>query len=308
MTVSVVIPTFRRPDYLQRAIRSVVDNDLRPDEIIVAATNGDDATARCIKELQSDGSIGSTVRAVWVDEPGFIPPIEAGFQAAKGDIIATIDDDVTVPPHWLRALLAAFAEPTIGVVGGRVIVPGRPAPRLRGREGKLSWYGKHWGNVAWRTEPGDVSSVMECNWAWRRAAWERVRIDRALAQDDSSMYGLDLTLQARRAGYRIAFDPRADVEHHLGPRADGLDRADRSERAISYSTNYTYLMLKHLPRWRWPPFLAWWLLVGDRGSPGVLLGAFDLLTRPPTARVLLRAALSGKLRGIRRYARRRDTA
>jgi GT2 family glycosyltransferase len=139
---------------------------------------------------------------------------------------------------------------------------------------------------------------MECNWAWRRGLLTSLKFDPILNFDDASMYGLDLCLLAKDKGFRVVYDPRAAVYHHVAPRALALNRADRPRRAFAYSRNYTYVMLKHLQWWRQPIFLAWWFLIGERGSWGlgaVLAEAFS--GRLPPSRDVW-AALRGKVEGI----------
>ncbi len=45
----------------------------------------------------------------------------AGIAAARGQIIAFTDDDVTVTPNWLEYIKAGFADPLVAVVTGLVL-------------------------------------------------------------------------------------------------------------------------------------------------------------------------------------------
>ena len=125
-----------------------------------------------------------------------------------------------------------------------------------------------------------------------------LQFDPILNFDDASMYGLDLCLQAQGKGWRVIYEPRARVHHHVAPRPPGLDRADRPRRSFAYSRNYTYIMLKHLPWWRWPIFMAWWFLIGERGSWGLAAVLADFWRgRFPQFREVW-GALTGKVKGI----------
>ena len=297
---TVVIPTYRRPAPLLDCIRSLIEGSLVPDEILVIGRQGDAQTAETLK-TGAEACPGRTLlRSGWVTEPGHLPPVQKGVALAAGDIVVFVDDDVTVTSDWLEYLLAPFSDPKVGVVGGRVITPAAPAPRLKGRPGCTSWYGKHWGNVASieGCAPLDVHAVMEGNSAWRRELLVSLKFDPVLNFDDASMYGLDLCLQARSQGYRVMYEPRALVYHHAAARPMSLERDDRPRRGFSYSRNYTYIMLKHLPWWRRPVFLAWWFLVGERGAWGVAALVADSVTgRLPSARDVW-SAIRGKLRGV----------
>ncbi|MGH9703071.1 MAG: glycosyltransferase family 2 protein [Candidatus Acidiferrales bacterium] len=299
--VSVVIPTYRRPAALLDCLRSLLQGTEQPAEIIVAGRLGDSDTEQAIAKFTSTENSGVIVHPVWVTVPGHIPPVEAALCSASNELLAVIDDDVTVQPDWLEKIVPHFSDPAIGVVGGRVIVPGAPIPRLKGRPGRVSWYGKHWGNVASMDgeETVEVDTVMECNWVWRRDLLRSVQFDPVLKFDDSSMYGLDLTLQAKEKGFRIAYDPNLVVLHHIAPRTDELDRANRPRRIFSYCRNYTYIMLKRSPWWRRPIFLSWWLLIGSHGAWGPLGLAADVLIHGRRNDRHSWAAFRGMLEGAR---------
>ena len=295
LPVSVVIPTYRRPGPLTDCLRSLVPGSQRPHEIIVVGREGDTPTREALARAQEFCAGKTALRAAWVTEPGHIPPVKKGLE-----IVAFVDDDVTVTPEWLGHLCAPFDDPSVGVVGGRVLTASSKMPRLRGKPGCISWYGKHWGNLTSLEgdSPVDVEAAMECNWAWRRQLLASLKFDPVLNADDGSMYGLDLCLQATRKGYRVLYQPRAAVHHHVAPRAPDLDRSDRTKRDFSYSRNYTYIMLKHLRWWQRPFFLGWWFLIGGRGSWGLGSVLADALTgRLPLLRDVW-SALAGKVQGI----------
>jgi GT2 family glycosyltransferase len=300
MLVTVVIPTYRRPGPLLECVRSLLNDKRWPDEVVVVGREGDTPTREAIDRVQELCAGKTALRAGFVTEPGHLPPIRQGLALATGEIVAFLDDDVTIVPEWLDHLLAPFADPSVGVIGGRVITPSSQLARLKGNPGRTSWYGKHWGNVAGLKgdSPFQVEAVMECNWAWRRGLLASLKFDPVLNFDDASMYGLDLCLQARSMGFLVLYEPRALAYHHVAQRAPGLDRADRPKRSYAYSRNYTYIMLKHLPWWRRGIFLAWWFLVGERGALGlVAILAETLAGRLPRSRDMW-SALSGKIKGI----------
>ena len=224
---------------------------------------------------------------------------------ASSQLLAVVDDDVTVTPEWLSFIVANFSDPSVGVVGGRVLVPGAPLPTAKGRPGCISWYGKMWGNISNlnSTTALEVDSVMEGNWIWRRELFTSLKFDPVLNFDDGSMYGLDLCLQAKERGYKVMIDPRALVYHHVAPRTSELDRQERGPRVFSYCRNFTYIMLRRLPPWRRPFFLAWWFLVGERNGWG--LGSFlaDKTLGEWSAKRHFAQSWRGKAEGVRMWLR-----
>ena len=298
--VTVIIPTYPRPNPLIACVRSIVGGAQLPNELIVVAREDDAPTKEALAQVRKLCEGKTTLREGWVTEPGHLPPVQKGLKLASGEIVAFVDDDVTVTGDWLNSLTAPFTVPSVGVVGGRVITATSQPARFKGKPGCISWYGKHWGNVTSLegNSPLDVEGAIECNWAWRRELLESLQFDPVLNFDDAAMYGLDLCLQAKRKGSRVLYEPRALVYHHVAPRPPGLDRADRPRRDLSYSRNYTYIMMKHLPWWRLPYFLVWWFLIGERGSWGLGAALADAVTgRGPRLSHLWRT-FSGKVEGI----------
>lgn len=280
---------------------SILASSLVPEEIVIIGRKGDVETERWIEALTGTQKEHVHLRSAWVEEPGHMPPIQEGVRAASTDLVAIVDDDVTVSRDWLSRLVAPFADPKVGVAGGRVITQFALLPRLKGKPGCTSWYGRHWGNVGCLQgeSPVEVHAVMEGNCAWRRNLLMSLQFDTVLNFDDASMYGLDLCLQAREAGMKVVYEPRAIVHHHAAPRSPDLDRTERPRRAFSYTRNYTYIMLKHLARWQRPIFLAWWFLLGERGSGGLAAVVADLISGDPPRARNVRSMLKGKLEGIR---------
>ncbi len=278
---------------------------MQPDEVIVVGREGDAATEGAVRVLQPEGEGSAVLRWAAVNSPGHIPPVEAGVRMAAGEVVAVVDDDVTVSREWLGEILRPFRNPAVGVVGGRVVVPGQKVGRLKGRPGHVTWYGKTWGNVARLEGEGvlEVDTVMEGNWAWRRELLTSLPMDPVLNFDDASMYGLDLCLRAKASGFAVVYVPRALVLHHAGPRTPELDRADRPARAFSFCRNYTYIMMKHLPWWRRVVFLAWWFGIGESAACGVAAAVHRALSGRGLRFREAERVFAGKIEGIRLWLR-----
>jgi glycosyltransferase involved in cell wall biosynthesis len=125
-----VVPTANRASYLEVTLSSLAAQDFRGEwETIVVDDGSTDSTPAVIDRFG--------VRTLRQPEPrGPNAARNAATAVAEGDLIALVDDDVDVPPHWLRALVAgAERHPDADVIGGpiRARFDG-PAPRACGRE------------------------------------------------------------------------------------------------------------------------------------------------------------------------------
>jgi glycogen(starch) synthase len=300
--VTVVIPTWKRAPWLARCLAAVLVQEPRPQEVVVVGRAEDlDAQEVVRRAVRPPGAV--PVRWLEVDRPGHIAPIEVGLRATVTPLVAFLDDDAEPEPGWLGALVSALSDTQIACVGGRVITPG-----FRGKvhpdAGRIRWYGKQIGNIGALEAPGplEVDGVMECNWAWRTGVMRQIQLDPIFEYGDAAMYGLDLCLQAKALGYRVLYQPAARVVHHIAPRDPALNRQDRPQHTFTYSRNYTYLAMKHLPGWRRAAFALWWWLVGERGSYGIATAAMDMIMSAREVWPLLKVSFAGKRAGVRAWA------
>ena len=123
VAVSVVIPTFRRDQLLDRCLAAMATQDLPPEcyEIIVSDNAGSPETGRLVQSwIRPDGPLVRYILAS--DSPGPAAARNEGWRAARGPIIAFTDDDCIPSPSWLRKGLAGFTDGVAGV-WGKVIVP-----------------------------------------------------------------------------------------------------------------------------------------------------------------------------------------
>ena len=157
-----VVPTSNRASYLEVTLASLAAQDWDGgwETIVVDDASRDDTPA----VIERFG-----VRGIRQDQPrGPNPARNAAFAAAKGDLIALVDDDVHAPPHWLRQIAAgAERHPEADVLGGRIRARfDGPAPRACGREEPPITA------LDLGDEDREVDLVWSANFAFRRRAFE----------------------------------------------------------------------------------------------------------------------------------------
>lgn len=146
LRVSVIIPVFNGERFLAEALRSVLDQTLPPDEIIVVDDGSTDGTAQVIAAV----SAGSTVpiKAVYQENQGPAAARNRGLSLAQGELLAFQDADDLWSVNKLAlqgALLQRYpqAQAVVGYSqlaftdsgGGSTTYPGRPGPLLVLQEG-----------------------------------------------------------------------------------------------------------------------------------------------------------------------------
>jgi glycosyltransferase involved in cell wall biosynthesis len=116
LSVSIVIATLDRPEALRRCLSSLMDIESeRPLEIIVVDNNPSSGiTPPVVADYPR-------VKYLCESRRGLSYARNCGIVAAGGQIIVTIDDDVTVPSGWLESLIRPFARPNVAAVTGNVL-------------------------------------------------------------------------------------------------------------------------------------------------------------------------------------------
>lgn len=194
-SVSVVIPSYQQGRFIERTIRSLIEQRYPALELIVQDGDSKDETLDVLKRYEER-------LTSWLSEPdsGQSEAINRGFALSNGQIMAWINSDDLLMPGALDAVAAFFqSNPAVDVLYGnrlmidendceigRWILPGHDAELL-------SW----------------VDFVPQETLFWRRRIWEKVgaRVDESLrfAMD------WDLLLRFRNAGAVFAHLP-----HFLG--------------------------------------------------------------------------------------------
>ena len=117
--ISVIIPTFRRPELLIETIESVLSQNGVTCEIRVVDDCPLGSAEEVVAPLVERGVIYSRATAPCHGRPALVRNL--GYQDAKAEIIHFLDDDDLVPQGYYAKALEVFSQrPDIGVVFGKV--------------------------------------------------------------------------------------------------------------------------------------------------------------------------------------------
>jgi glucosyl-dolichyl phosphate glucuronosyltransferase len=166
-------------------------------------------------------SFPAPLRYLVETEQGRSPALNAGIRAARGDIVATTDDDVRVAPDWLDRAASGLDRCACDYVGGRVLpIWGGPRPAWLSSRG-----GAHWAVIA-LLDYGDAPVEfgarvpLGVNMAFRRSAFERAGLlDPSTGRRTGTLLGQEVRewcIRARAAGLRGFYIPGM-VVHHVVP-------------------------------------------------------------------------------------------
>jgi GT2 family glycosyltransferase len=303
LRLSVVIPTYQRPESLLRCLEGLAAGRRLPEETLVVAHEQDPESGG-LQALLEPFREPLGARLVWAEQAGQIHQMNAGLAAATGDVVCFTDDDCVPRPQWLERLAAPYGDPTVGGVGGRDVVHhGDDVSEGPGREvGQITWYGRVVGNHHLCFPPGliEVQHLKGANMSFRRAAAPPLDPRMVLAAGSGSQNDTELSLAVRAQGYRLLYDPEALVDHYPAPRHGATHRdLNHPEQVYLDAHNWAYCLCKHSSRGRRWAFLVYAFGVGCGNRPGVLKYLCALFRGPRSATRQWLTACRGLRAGIR---------
>ncbi|WP_414637017.1 glycosyltransferase [Arenimonas sp.] len=239
---SIVIPAYGQLDYTLACLHALAAcGDRTPFEVIVVDDASTDATPEVLpgvpglRYLRNAGNLG------------FIGACNAGAAAARGEFLVFLNNDTTVQPGWLDALLDTFeTHPDTGLAGSQLVYPDG---RLQEAGGIVFADGSGWnyGRFGDPAHPrhGFVREVDYCSGA--SIALPRSLFE-ALGGFDphyapAYYEDTDLAMRVRAAGHRVRYQPASVVVHHEGV-SSGTDPTQGVKQ--HQATN----QVKFLARWR----------------------------------------------------------
>lgn len=217
--VSVVVPTYRRPDLLERCLDALCVQVFDPTtyEIVVVDDDPAGSARPVVDACRARVTDVPVIRYMTApDTQGPAGARNVGWRSACGALIAFTDDDTIPDPTWLRHGAAALlAEPSAAAAAGRIDVPLRPCPTDYERDAAGLAH----------------AEFATANCFVRRAALERVggfdeRFTRAWREDADLMFAL-----REHAGPIVGADA-ARIVHPVRPAHWGPASAS-SRRCIS---------------------------------------------------------------------------
>jgi GT2 family glycosyltransferase len=214
---------------------------------------------------------------------GFTGANLAGLAAARGSLIAALNNDTEPDPAWLGLAVAAFArDARIGTVASLLVEHARTdvvdsagdGLNRAGRGVKIGSGGASASQGLGRYAFGACAAA---------ALYRREMIDEVGFFEDAFFFNcedVDLSARAQLKGWRCWYEPSARVRHHVSASRDELGAAT----IFYWSRNCELLWFRNMPLLLWPLLL-----------PPKFLQECLSLTRNAFAGVHTAAYLKGKL-------------
>lgn len=273
MSITVLVPTYRRPKDLRRCLEALQKQTRPADEVLVVVRDSDEETWTLLKSLHLNSL---PLRTATVNIPGQVAALNTGLDAAQGDIIAITDDDAAPHTDWLERIEAHFlSDSRIGGVGGRdwVYHGTELEEGIREVVGRVQWFGRTIGDHHLGVGgPREVEIFKGANMSFRGTALANLRFDERLRGIGAQAHNdLGFCLAVKRAGWTLIYDPQVGIDHFPAQRFDEDQRYKFNEVALINAVhNETLILLEYLSSLPRVIFLFWAILVGTRSTPGFI--------------------------------------
>jgi glycosyltransferase involved in cell wall biosynthesis len=234
--VSVVVCTRNRVASLKRCIaafeRVSASNNF---ELVVVDNGSSDGTGTFLSSLPK--MLGKAmITVVHEARRGQAVAQHTGYRHTTGSIIAFTDDDCYVATDYIQQIEAAFCEPAIGYIGGRILLYDQTDLRLTINESEVY-------------EPIPTHSfihagqVQGANMCFRKTTLETIGgFDIRFAKYPSC--DMATVAQASWAGISGAYDPRPTVFHHHQRKTKKQSRKLRQFYAIGRGAYYAKFIIR----------------------------------------------------------------
>ncbi|MCR4330169.1 MAG: glycosyltransferase [Candidatus Roizmanbacteria bacterium] len=226
ITVSVVIPAYNEEKNIERTLSSILLLRPVPSEIVVINNNSSDKTGDLARKMG--------VRVIEENVRGISTARNAGFNAAKGDLLIRCDADTVVPQDWIQTVVDSFKDVSVVAVTGPADYFDDTLP---------DWVSRSFGffqNVFYfqlsRLLLGH-HVLLGLNCAIRRDGWKK--ISSSVCTNDKIMHeDMDLAIHINPYG-KIAYVPRLRVK-------TSLRRLHRPfSLFVVYPTKWVITIIKH---------------------------------------------------------------
>ena len=248
LSASVVIPNWNGRDLLEKYLPSIVTALAgNPENEIVVVDNGSaDGSADFVRERYPQVKLVALPVNL-----GFGGGSNAGFRAAKNDIVVLLNSDMRVAPDFLAPLLEGFRDPDVFAVSCQIYFS--DPNKLREETGLTQGWWEDGGlRVRHRIDPA-VDDLFPCFYGGGGScAFDRTKFlelggfDEVLAP--FYLEDTDLGYMAWKRGWKVLYQPRSVVYHEHRGTIGKRFREDQIQAVLK--KNYVLFCWKNIHDWR----------------------------------------------------------
>ena len=197
-TVGIVIPAYNEEATIRACVTAAVGQTVPADEIIVVDNKSTDHTPAILRELIAEFPEAPITVLRQEKAQGIIPTRDMGFNAVTSDIIGRIDSDTLLEPDWVEQVQNAFMNPEVHAATGPVIYYDMPLRRYMARADDTA-------RKAMFRLATSYAFLFGTNMALRREAWEEIRDEVCLDEQDLMHEDIDLSVHLFDHGLKAVY-------------------------------------------------------------------------------------------------------
>ena len=237
---SVVIPNWNGLRFLAVCLEALRGQTLADIEVILVDNASTDGSQDFVRAGYPE------VRLIELDENrGFTGACNLGMAAATGKVIALLNNDTEVESDWAEQVAHAFeSHPEAGIIASKMLLFDQ-RDRLHTAGDFFTADGRAGNRGAWEWDEGQFDRgeyvFSACGGS---AVYRKSMLSEIDTLDDDFFFLLedvDLAWRAQLAGYKVWYEPRAIVYHHLSATGGGATASFYDGR------NGVWLIAKNMP-------------------------------------------------------------
>ena len=248
---SIIIPTYNRGKLLCNILRNLIGQLPTDGEIVVV----DQSDEVCSELMEIVKNHSTQIHYYKIFAKGLPHARNYGLKLAIGEVIIFCDDDVIPSCNFIENHLQNYQEKDVGGVGGRIILNGKQSHDNSNHNkviGKVRWWDTHLIDNFDATERAYIDHVQGCNMSFSKEALIKARGFDEQYRGSARLEETDLCLRIRRAGYKIVFDPKAELVHLKDTK--GCCAENYKQWFYWYGHNNMLFFLKNFSRYLLPMF------------------------------------------------------
>ncbi|MBI2472107.1 MAG: glycosyltransferase family 2 protein [Planctomycetes bacterium] len=252
---SIIIPTYNRGKLLCNTLTSLIGQLPADVEIVVV----DQSNEVCTELMEIVKNHSTQIHYYKIFTKGLPRARNFGLKRAIGEIIIFCDDDVIPSHHFIENHLQNYKEQDVGGVGGRILPREKRHHYFSDSGNKVTGKIRRWDAYLTdnfeATTKAYIEHVQGCNMSFRReAAGKAGGFDERFG-GSAHLEETDLCMRIRKAGYKIVFDPKAELIH-LKETKGGCRAENYKQWFYWYGHNNMLFFLKNFSTYLLPTFLA----------------------------------------------------
>ena len=232
-SVSIIIPNWNGKSLLEKNLPAVLSVSGGAEILVVDDGSTDDSVSLLKNQFPTVHVIAKK------KHEGFASSVNKGVEASHGDIVVLLNTDVVPEKDFLQSLLGHFRDEIVFAVGCMDKSKEGDSVVLRGR-GLARWQKGFFVHERGEVDASDTAWVSGGSGAFLKSIWNTLG-GMDVLYNPFYWEDIDLSFRARKAGYRILFEPTSIVWHFHEEGKIKQSFSNARVAIIAYRNQFTFI-------------------------------------------------------------------